>query len=117
MRGDGPVIPFQEMAGFKLMDAAEHRSRIGNIKRLQVLLQRDCVDLHRQARHAKEGFHLRAEVEHALVLRVVERLNAKAGAEEEESFLAPVPESEGKHSIDVLYQAFAVLFIEMHEHF
>jgi hypothetical protein len=104
------------ITGAELTHAREDRARIRDAQQVKKFPERGRVDLGRELRIGKERLHLGGEQEAPTVGDVIERLNANPVARDDEELLAPVPERECEHAVNVVEKSLAPHLIEPQDH-
>src|SRR3569832_1106296 len=66
---------------------------------------------------ATNGLDLGSEHERAVDVRIEQRLNSEAIAEQEKLLLARVPEGDGEHAVELVRESGAVFFIGVDDRF
>ena len=97
------------------MNALEDGLRIRYIAKGQVLTNRSSVERSWKVREREEGAQLGCENKTLGRAPVIERLDAKAIAGEQQSFSTRVPDGERKHPAQLVHETLTLLFIEVHE--
>ena len=106
--GDGPVgMHGHAVRGSQLEDALEERLGKGAELEAQVLLECLMVELARVVRMLEDALDLGSEDEAAVLLRVVERLDAEEIAGAEQLARIAVPDGEREHAAQAVEHAFA----------
>ena len=106
--GDGAVgVHGHAVCGSQLEDALEERLGKGAELEAQVLLERFAVELARVVRMLEDALDLGSEDEAAVLLRVVERLDAEEVAGTEQLARIAVPDGEREHAAQTVEHAFA----------
>ena len=106
--GDGPVgMHGHAVRGSQLEDALEERLGKGAELEAQVLFERFAVELARVVRMLEDALDLGSEDEAAVLLRVIERLDAEEVAGAEQLARVAVPDGEREHAAQAVEHAFA----------
>ncbi len=104
------LLPHEQMPCRELAHVAEDRVRRGDGVEGEERLERVEVDL-----AARQGAHLRRELERAAGCAVVERLDAVAVAREHEPARALVPDRDREHPAQPAREVEAVLLVQVHD--
>src|SRR5271165_552348 len=122
-----PVLPnFQfaiakrrTMSCRKLGDSAEHRLRVRNPEKGQILMQRLQIDLSLDAGGVKQGFYFRGERQLLTVLRIVERLHSEmiTGQKQLRLARAQITDGKSKHALEAMHAIRAFFFVEVDHNF
>jgi hypothetical protein len=114
MNGRLPCHPdVQHMGGGKLVDGDEHRTRVGDEAKRQVLVQREGVDLPETGRHLEDRLDLGCEVESLASAGPKKRLLAQMVPREKEPASAAVPEGDGEHPAQSMHEVGPVVLVQM----
>ena len=110
------VFPDEQVAGGQLADAGEHGLRRRHELEAEVVVQGLMVDPPLHARVLEDGLDLRAEHQPAVLLRVVERLDADAVAGEQQPLARGVVQGEAEHAAQVVDHVDPVLLVAVQDH-
>src|SRR5574342_742125 len=111
------AVPVQEkMTGPNFADRLENRVRGGHVLVRKIFIERAQVDISADLGMFKERFDLRTEDDAAIVETIMEWLLADSIPREKQSFLAAIPNGEGKHSAQPIQTPNTILFIKVDNH-
>src|SRR5688500_6554649 len=105
------------MAGRQLADAFVNRHRGGYVIEREVVTQGVEIKFGRRGRMSENRLWLRGVDQFSVEDAVIKRFFSKAVAGEDQPFPARVPKRDREHSVDVIDECIAVLFIEMRNNF
>src|SRR5258707_875980 len=106
------------MARWKLQNATKHRLRVRYPKERQILMERFGIEFRFNLRNLQERFDFRSERETLPVVKIIERLDSKVIARDDQLRCAEsqITNREGEHSVQPLYAVRTFLLIEVNDH-
>ena len=110
------AVPDQDVAGGQLADLREDGQRSRNRVEGQERLERVEIDLAPKAGLGHERLQLRGEGERPAGVPVVEGLDPEAVPPEHQAASARVPQRQGEHAAQGLYEVRPAILVEVHEH-
>ena len=115
--GELSVLILKITAVEQLEHMSEHRLLVRNVLIAEVFREPFLVDFLYKVRVGQETLDFRAEEKVAVVLIVIERLDAENIARAEQLLCGAVPDDEGIHAAQPLQHAGAPLLIAVQQHF
>jgi hypothetical protein len=109
------VLDHDPLARAELADLLERRHRIRDVAEREVRRDRLGVELRVHEAARQHALQLRAEDDHVVRERVVERLDAQPVAHEHTAAALAVPDREREHAAQAVRQRRAVLLVEVRE--
>ena len=104
-----------ERSGFDATDRAKHRPRLGDVAELQILRDRDVIEIAADVGMPQDALQLGREEDLLTDARIEQRLLAGAIARQQQRARAAIPDREAEHSVELRDRVGAAIEIQRND--